>query len=48
MAKEKDPVERKNYKSNSYEIEAEKSGTLHLEEAPKPHNHGQLVTEDIE
>ncbi|WP_156324379.1 hypothetical protein [Bacillus sp. FJAT-27251] len=45
---EKDPVERKNYKSNSYEIEVENKGTLHLKEAPKPHDHGKLVTEDIE
>jgi hypothetical protein len=48
MGEKKDSAERKNYKNNSYETEVEQKGTMHLEEAPKPHNHGQLVTEDIE
>lgn len=48
MNKNKNTVEHKNFKENSYEIEKETDSTIHLETAPKPHVDGHLITEDIE
>jgi hypothetical protein len=43
-----DKKQHKQFKENSYEIEKEQKKTIHLEKAPKPHIHGQVITEDME
>ncbi|MCM3668683.1 hypothetical protein M3181_06665 [Mesobacillus maritimus] len=48
MTYNKNQQEQKQFKQNSYEMEKEQKETVHLDKAPKPHIHGQVVTEDME
>ncbi|MCM3161433.1 hypothetical protein [Metabacillus litoralis] len=48
MNKQNKSNQHKDFKENSYEIEKETKGTMHLKNAPTPHIEGHQITEDME
>lgn len=48
MSRKKEIKNEKQLKTNSYEMERETKGTIHLDKAPEPHTFGKMITEDTE